>query len=198
MLNQVYANKVSMSQAFEEGKRIPLTVLTVDSHTVISHKTVEKDGYESVVFALGSKTKKGKTSPKLLKEIKSEDALEVNSIVDLATILTPGSIIDVTSISKGKGFSGVMKRWNFAGGPRTHGQSDRQRHPGSIGRGTTPGRVLPGMHMAGRMGNTNTCIRNLHIHSFDPATNILKISGAIPGGRGALAKITITKQVSNQ
>ncbi len=198
MLNQVYATKVSMTQAFSEGKRIPLTVLTVDPHTVIRTKTEEKDGYSSVVFGLGTKIKKGKTLVKKTKEIFSAEGLENNSVIDLSQILIPGSTISVTSASKGKGFAGVMKRWGFAGGPRTHGQSDRGRAPGSIGRGTTPGRVLPGTHMAGRMGNTNVCIRNLRIFSFDPSTNILKVTGAIPGGRGALAKVTITKEVSNQ
>lgn len=193
MLNQVYATKSHMTQAFSEGKRIPLTVLTVDPHTVIRTKTEVKDGYSTVVFGLGTKTKKGKTSSKNIKEIYSEEALESGSQINLSEILVPGSTINVTSDSKGKGFTGVMKRWGFAGGPRTHGQSDRGRAPGSIGRGTTPGRVLPGTHMAGRMGNASTCIRNLTIFSFDPETNILKITGAIPGGRGALAKVSITK-----
>ncbi len=196
MLNQVYANKVNMTQAFENGQRLPLTVLTVDPHTVIRSKTIEKDGYSSTVFGLGTKTKKGKTFVKKFKEIFSPESLDTNLVIELSEILVPGAIISVTSASKGKGFAGVMKRWGFAGGPRTHGQSDRARAPGSIGRGTTPGRVLPGTHMAGRMGNTNTCIRNLRIFSFDPSTNILKVTGAIPGGRGALAKITITKPVT--
>jgi large subunit ribosomal protein L3 len=198
MLNQVYATKVAMTQAFAEGKRIPLTVLTVDPHTVIRTKTEEKDGYSSVVFGLGSKTKKGVTTNKKLKEIFSADTLENGTVVNLSEILVAGSTISVTSVSKGKGFTGVMKRWGFAGGPRTHGQSDRGRAPGSIGRGTTPGRVLPGTHMAGRMGNASVCIRNLSIFSFDPETNILKVTGAIPGGRGALAKVTITKLAENK
>lgn len=198
MLNQVYATKSHMTQAFSEGKRIPLTVLTVDPHTVIRTKTEEKDGYSSVVFSLGTKTKKGKTTNKKVKEIFSADVLENGATINLAEILVVGSTVSVTSDSKGKGFTGVMKRWGFAGGPRTHGQSDRGRAPGSIGRGTTPGRVLPGTHMAGRMGNASTCIRNLSIFSFDPETNILKITGAVPGGRGALAKVTITKLAGNK
>lgn len=198
MLNQVYANKMSMSQAFSEGKRIPLTVLSIDPHTVLGTKTAEKDGYTSVIMGLGTKTKKGKTSAKKVKEIITSESMEKDSQLNLAEILLPGTVVNVTAASKGKGFAGVMKRWGFAGGPRTHGQSDRGRAPGSIGRGTTPGRVLPGTHMAGRMGNTNVCIRNLRVFSFDPETNILKITGAIPGGRGALAKITVTKLAENK
>lgn len=185
MINQVYATKQSMTQTFVEGKRIPLTVLTVSPHVVIKNKTVEKDGYASTVL---------KVTTKKSKEVRSDEPLEAKTEINLSEILVPGSTVSVMSTSKGKGFSGVVKRWGFAGGPRTHGQSDRLRAPGSIGRGTTPGRVIKGTHMAGRMGNTNTSIRNLKIHSFDPATGILQITGAISGGRGALALITITKQ----
>lgn len=207
MLNQVYANKSHMTQTFIEGKRIPLTVLTVDPHVVIKNKTVDSDGYSSAVLGLGSKkkgankplanslSKLGITStPKKIREIRSTDTFEANSTINLEEILVPGTIVNVTAISKGKGTSGVMKRWGFSGGPRTHGQSDRGRAPGSISRGTTPGRVVKGKHMAGHMGDENVCVRNLKVHSFDPATGILKITGAIAGGRGALAKISIIKQ----
>jgi large subunit ribosomal protein L3 len=185
MLNQVYANKQSMTQAFVEGKRIPLTVLTVAPHVVIKNKTVEKDGYSAVVLAIG---------PKRIKEVLSDETPEAKTEINLVELLVPGTTVSVMATSKGKGTSGVMKRWGMHGGPRTHGQSDRRRAPGSIGRGTTPGRVLPGKHMAGHMGNENTSVRNLKIHSFDPATGILQITGCISGGRNALALITITKQ----
>lgn len=175
-----------MTQVFSEGKRIPLTVLTVVPHVVIKNKTVEKDGYSAVVLNV---------RPKKIKEVLTEELLDPKSEIDLTQILVPGTTVSVMAKSKGKGTSGVMKRWGMHGGPRTHGQSDRGRAPGSIGRGTTPGRVLPGKHMAGRMGNTNTSVRNLKIHSYDPATGILEITGAISGGRGALALITVTNQV---
>jgi len=207
MLNQVYANKLSMTQAFVEGKRIPLTVLTVDPHTIISSKTVEKDGYSSIVLGIGTKKKKANkplsnslaksgvsNTPKNIREVLSEETLELTTSLNLSEILVPGATVSATAVSKGKGTSGVMKRWVFGGGPRTHGQSDRERHPGSIGRGTTPGRVIKGTHMAGVMGNETVCVRNLKIHSFDAETGILQVTGAIPGGRGALTKITITKE----
>ena len=198
MLNQVYATKLSMSQAFKEGKRIPLTILSVETHTVSGSRTDDKNGYQAQVISLGEKTKKGKTTPKHIKEVRTSIELEKNSIVNLEEILTPGTIVNVTAKSKGKGFAGVMKRHGFAGGPRTHGQSDRQRAPGSIGRGTIPGRVIKGTKMAGRMGNENVCIRNLEIFSYDKDKGILQITGAIPGSRGALTKISIIKQTSNQ
>ena len=202
MKKQVYATKKSMTQTFVEGKRIPLTVLSVDPHVVIAQKTLEKDGYQATVFGIGSKKKANKplaghikklglaNTPKIIREASIEEAENFN----LAEILVPGATVNVTATSKGKGTSGVMKRWHFAGGPRTHGQSDRGRAPGSIGRGTTPGRVIKGKHMAGHMGDENVTIENLKIHSFDATTGILQITGAIPGCRGALAKITITKE----
>ncbi len=199
MNKQVYATKQSMTQTFVEGKRIPLTVLTVDPHMVISSKTIEKDGYEATVLGIGNKKIANKpmagflkkvgigATPKLIREVD-----EITSEINLAEILTPGSIVNVTASSKGKGTSGVMKRWGMHGGPRTHGQSDRGRAPGSIGRGTTPGRVVKGKHMAGHMGDVNVTVENLKIHSFDAETGILQITGAIPGCRGAVTKITIT------
>lgn len=204
MTKQVYATKSHMTQTFVEGKRIPLTVLTVDPHVVLAQKTLEKDGYSATIIGIGAKKKANKplagflkkagltTTPKIIKEI-SEETTEVN----LAEVLTPGSAVNVTALSKGKGTSGVMKRWGFHGGNRTHGQSDRSRAPGSIARGTTPGRVVKGKHMAGHMGDVNVTIENLKIHSFDASTGTLQITGAIPGSRGAVAKITITKTQSN-
>jgi len=205
MTKQVYATKQSMSQAFVEGKRIPLTVLTVDPHVLITQKTIEKDGYFASVMGIGTKKKANKplagflkktdqkNTPRIIREVSSDESADY----DLSEILIPGSLVNVTAMSKGKGFSGVMKRWNFGGGPRTHGQSDRARAPGSIGRGTTPGRVLKGKHMPGRMGNENITIENLKIHSFDAETGIVQITGAIPGCRGAIAKISITKSPNN-
>ncbi len=198
MNKQVYATKQSMTQAFVEGKRIPLTVLTVDPHVVISGKTIDKDGYDATIVAIGNKKKANKplsgflkkagigVIPKLIREVD-----EITTEINLTEILIPGSVVNVTATSKGKGTSGVIKRWGMHGGPRTHGQSDRERAPGSIGRGTTPGRVVKGKHMPGHMGDVNVTIENLKIHSFDAETGILQITGAIPGCRGAVTKITI-------
>ena len=94
--------------------------------------------------------------------------------------------MDVIGLSKGKGFAGVVKRHHFAGGPKTHGQSDRHRAPGSVGAGTTPGRVLKGLRMAGRMGNERITVKNLEIVEADPARNLLLVRGAVPGGRNSL------------
>lgn len=204
MLNTIYATKKSQTQTFVEGKRVPLTILNVESHQVINNKTVEKDGYSSVILGIGTASKKMtkplsgifaklgiKSAPRVQKEVKQDDEI---SDINLSEILVPGSVISVSSVSKGKGTAGVMKRHGFAGGPRTHGQSDRGRAPGSIGRGTTPGRVIKGTKMAGRMGSDLINIKNLKVHSFDVETGKLEITGLIPGAKGALAKITVNKK----
>ncbi len=199
MIKQIYATKLSMSQVFLEGKRVPITLLKVPTHTALDLRTLEKNNYTSTIVGIGKKKKPAnkplagllkkndvKFTPKFIKEIKSDQ-------LDPEKILVPGSTISVTGTSKGKGFTGTIKRWGFAAGPRTHGQSDRRRAPGSIGRGTTPGRVLPGKKMAGRHGGQAINITNLKIVSFDKETGDLSISGLIPGARNSLVKITITE-----
>ncbi|MCA9387315.1 50S ribosomal protein L3, partial [Candidatus Dojkabacteria bacterium] len=106
-----------------------------------------------------------------------------------ADIFTEGDLVDVAGVSKGKGFQGVMKRWNFKGGKRTHGQSDRERAPGSIGSGTTVGRVVKGKKMAGRMGRENVTIKQLKVVEVDSANEIVAVSGAIPGFNGSYVVI---------
>lgn len=115
--------------------------------------------------------------------------VEVASPFKAPDIFSVGDVVVVTGISKGKGFAGVVKRWHFKGGPKTHGQSDRQRAPGSIGGTTTPGRVFKGKHMAGRMGGDAVTIKNLHVVSVDAQKNKLVISGQLPGKFGDLVKI---------
>ena len=206
MINQIYATKLSMSQVFQEGKRLPVTILKVPSHTVVGHRTKELDGYTATIIGVGKNKKpankplagqlkknKIKFTPKILKEIKTDNDLPQAGQVNLKEVLTSGSSISVTGISKGKGFTGTIKRWNFAAQPRTHGQSDRRRAPGSIGRGTTPGRVLPGKKMAGRHGGQVINLKNLKIISFDPEPSHLTISGLVPGAINTLVKITIKK-----
>jgi large subunit ribosomal protein L3 len=213
MIKQIYATKVSMSQVFLEGKRTPVTLLKVPIHTVVGQRTEDLDGYTATIIGIG-KTKKPaskplsgqlkrsglKFTPKYLKELRSEDGKDLASATDinLEEILIPGSTISATGTSKGMGFTGTIKRWNFATGPRTHGQSDRRRAPGSIGRGTTPGRVLPGKKMAGRHGNQMINLRNLKIVSFNNDSGDLVISGSVPGARNSQVKISITKQAKSK
>jgi large subunit ribosomal protein L3 len=117
--------------------------------------------------------------------VDADDELQIGERVD-ASIFDEGELIDVTGTSKGRGFAGVIKRHGFAGGPKTHGQSDRWRAPGSIGSGTTPGRVVKGLRMAGHMGNERVTVKNLKILRVDPERNIVAVQGAVPGPRGGL------------
>ena len=206
MLNQIYAIKQRMSQEFLAGLRVPVTSLLVPEHQIIGEKTSDRDGYRSLIIALGQakkmttkksllgflKSKDLAFTPKRIKEIKPGTDETTLGKLGIETLITPNSLITVSAKSKGKGFAGVMKRWNFRGGPRTHGQSDRQRTPGSIGRGTTPGRILPGKKMPGRMGGANISTKNLTVIAYDPATRILKVKGAIPGAINAFVTIKIT------
>ena len=131
-----------------------------------------------------------------LRETKSDDyeELEVGSQIDVG-MFEVGEKVNVTGVSKGKGFQGGVKRYNFRGGPKTHGQSDRHRAPGSIGAGTTPGRVIKGMRMAGRMGGDKVTVKNLDVIMIDPEKNILLVKGAVPGHRNSV--LVISKSVKS-
>ncbi len=197
MITQIYATKSHLSQAFVNGKRIPVTVFNVPDHNFISLTNKEK----VALFAIGKKNKpknkplqglvqKHKLAfiPKLIKEIPFKgEAPQVN----LEKILTKGRSVQVSALTKGKGFSGVIKRHGFSTSPRTHGNKHTRRSPGSIGRGTTPGRVLVGKKMPGRAGFITHTIRNLKIVEFNKAEKILTISGLAPGGKNTLTKIIL-------
>jgi large subunit ribosomal protein L3 len=130
-----------------------------------------------------------------LREVPADETsgVQVGDKID-AGIFIEGELIDVTATSKGKGFAGVVKRHGFRGGPKTHGQSDRWRAPGSIGSGTTPGRVMKGMRMAGHMGNERVTVKNLQVLRVDPERNLVAVKGAVPGPRGGL--VLLKKRVN--
>jgi len=192
-----------MGQTFVEGRRVPVTKVVAGPCVVTQIKKEDKDGYWAVQLGFGEKRIKNVTrpmqghlrgvikeqkAPRFLREIRleNEPTFKVGDIVSASEIFKVGDIIQVTGTSKGKGFAGVVKRWHFAGGPRTHGQSDRERAPGSIGQTTTPGRVLKGKKMAGRMGGERFTLKNLQIVSVNPETNEVEISGPVPGVTGGL------------
>jgi large subunit ribosomal protein L3 len=198
MINTLLGSKAKMSQAFIGGYRVPVTKVMAGPCVVTQVKKMEKDGYWGIQFGFGErKTKniskalqghlkgavKDKKAPRFLVEVRleKEPEMKVGDIIKASDIFKAGDIIAVIGTSKGKGFAGGVKRWGFAGGPKTHGQSDRQRAPGSIGAGTTPGRVIKGKHMAGRMGGDRVTVKNLHIVSVDPEKNEILISGPVPG-----------------
>jgi large subunit ribosomal protein L3 len=148
--------------------------------------------------ALQDKTSQSQAFPRYLREIRveSEPEVKVGDKIMVSDIFKPGDVIAVTGISKGKGFAGVVKRHHFHGGPRTHGQSDRERAPGSIGQTTTPGRVYKGKRMAGRMGGEQVTVKNLHIISVNAESGEVEISGQVPGNPGSLISIRKIKSGS--
>jgi large subunit ribosomal protein L3 len=216
MVNAILGKKLGMTQVFsEKGEVIPVTVIQAGPCTITQLRTIEKDGYEAVQlgFEETSRLKKpqkghqkdllrveegGKNKTyglKFLQEVKATEPIGDLKVGDVVTpeIFKAGEYVDVTGISKGKGFAGVMKRHNFRGGPKTHGQSDRRRAPGSIGAGTTPGRVVKGMRMAGHMGDRRVTQHNLTVVRIDAENSLILVKGAVPGGDGGL--VTIRKAV---
>ena len=199
----ILATKENMTQVFDkEGKVYPVTVLKAGPITVTQIKNKEKDGYIAAQVGFGEKKEKNINKPlkghlkdlgnfRCLKEFqlkKDEDAkFKVGDTVDLS-IFEEGDKINVSSISKGKGFQGVVKRHGFHGGPRSHGQKHSEREPGSIG-ATGPQRVFKGTKMAGRMGSDRITVNNLKIIQIDKDNNQLLVRGAIAGRRGPLVEV---------
>jgi len=206
-INGLIAKKVGMSHRYNEnGKQQPVTTLVAGPCVITAVKTTEKDGYNSYQIGFGhtkpSNLKKPqagqfktiKQKPSVLREFDSDGQidLEVGKKVLAEEVFQIGDTVDVTGTSKGKGFQGGVKRWNFRGGPKTHGQSDRLRAPGSIGSTTTPGRVYKGKKMAGRMGGDTKTIQGLKIVAIDTKRHEIQVSGAVPGHRDAI--VIINKQ----
>ncbi|HRP36965.1 MAG TPA: 50S ribosomal protein L3 [Candidatus Dojkabacteria bacterium] len=195
-MKALLAQKREMTQIYDEdGAVIPVTILDVSDVYVIGIKNSDKDGYNATILGKGKKKNANKPEvgkykklgfvPNYIKEIR-ELVLEIDENSKLTVSqFKNGEIVSVTGGSKGKGFQGVVKRWNFHGGPKTHGQSDRWRAPGSIGSGTTPGRVYKGKKMAGRMGGEQVTVKNLEVVFIDEKNELLGIKGAVPGNKGA-------------
>ena len=196
-------NKIGMTQIFDEsGNIIPVTILKVGPCVVTQIKTKSKDGYDSIQIGYGNVLNKLLNQPKLghlqkssiqplkyLKEFKvnEENEFKIGQVLNVDSFST-GQFVNIKGKTIGKGFSGLQKRHNFTRGPMTHG-SKNHRAPGSIGMGTTPGRVLPGKKMAGQLGNKTTTIKKLKVIQINSEENILVIKGSIPGKPGNLLKI---------
>ena len=193
-----------MTQIFDEfGNIIPVTILKVGPCVITQVKTILKDGYNSIQIGYGNVSSKSLTQPELghlqksnlqplkyLKEFRintEEDEFEVGQVLKVDSFI-PGQLVNIRGKSIGKGFSGLQKRHNFSRGPMTHG-SKNHRAPGSIGMGTTPGRVLPGKKMSGQLGNKITTIKKLKIIQTNEKENILVIKGSVPGKPGNLLSI---------
>jgi large subunit ribosomal protein L3 len=199
MIQGLIGRKVGMTQLFQDDGEVVVTAIEAGPCFVVQVKTEAKDGYNAVQLAFGeakflNSPKKGHLKEigqfKHLREFSIDDikSVQVGQKID-ADMFKPGDLLDVTGISKGKGFAGVVKRHHFAGGPKTHGQSDRHRAPGSIGATTSPGRVFKGMRMAGHMGDRRVTERNVKVLNVDLARNLLLVKGAVPGARKGLLLI---------
>ena len=196
-------NKIGMTQIFDEsGNIIPVTILKVGPCVVTQVKTKSKDGYDSIQIGYGNVSSKSLTQPELghlqksniqplkyLKEfrVNGDSEFSLGQILNVDSF-SPGQLVNIRGKSIGKGFSGLQKRHNFTRGPMTHG-SKNHRAPGSIGMGTTPGRVLPGKKMAGQLGNKITTIKKLKVIQTNTDENILVIKGSVPGKPGNLLSI---------
>lgn len=198
----IIGKKVGMTQVFTaKGEAVPVTVIEAGPCWVTQVKTPKRDGYSAVQLGFNevdpkkaqrklSKAERGHLKDvrplKVLREFRVDgETFEVGQKLDVS-VFAEGEHVDITGTSKGKGFAGGMKRHNFRGGPKTHGQSDRQRSPGSIGSGTTPGRVLKGMRMAGHLGDEQVTVQNLEVVQVDPERNLLLVRGAVPGAKNGL------------
>ncbi|OGF70226.1 50S ribosomal protein L3 [Candidatus Giovannonibacteria bacterium RIFCSPLOWO2_02_FULL_45_14] len=200
MAKFMLAQKIKMSQIFDEaGNVIPVTVLRAGPLTVSQVKNKEKDKYEALQVAFGEKREKNLTkaqrghlkdlgSFRWLREFRvSAGEAKRGDKIDIS-IFKEGDVVKARSSSKGRGFQGAVKRHGFRGGPRTHGQKHSEREVGSIG-ATWPQRVIKGKKMPGRMGGNMVTVKNLKIIKIEPEKNILYVSGALPGARGALVEI---------
>jgi large subunit ribosomal protein L3 len=197
----ILGKKLGMTQIFDEnGVAVPVTIIEAGPCYVTQKKTKESDGYNAIQLGFAEINEKGLKKPiaghlkktntpaiKYMREfqVTNPDDYQEGQKIDVS-IFNVGDKVDITGVSKGKGFAGTVKRHNFRGGPKTHGQSDRWRAPGSVGAGTTPGRVFKGMRMAGRMGNDQVTVQNLRVTLVDAAKNLLAVRGAIPGAKNGL------------
>ena len=204
-INALLGKKIGTTRYFhEDGKSDCVTAMQLGPCTITQIKNSEVEGYDSVQIGYGSAKKlnkaqnghlkKSEKSLKFLREIRriETSGLKIGQEFDVS-IFEKGAKIDISGITKGRGFAGVVKRHGFKGGPKTHGQSDRHRAPGSIGAGSTPGRVLKGKEMPGHMGSIKVTIKNLEIVSMDQENNILLVKGAVPGSTGTLVYATKSK-----
>ena len=202
-LNGLLGRKLGMTQLFRrDGTVEAVTVIQAGPCVVTQVRTVENDGYDAVQLGFGERKRLNRPQRGHLKAAGSvaDNVAFLREFRGAAEgvalgqrvgpeIFEEGSLVDVVGVSKGRGFAGGVKRHHFRGGPKTHGQSDRHRAPGSIGSGTTPGRVFKGLKMAGHMGAEQVTVRSLEVVASDPARGLLMVKGSVPGARNTVVKI---------
>jgi large subunit ribosomal protein L3 len=205
--------KVGMTQVFQDdGTMVAVSVLAIEPNTVTRLRTSDRDGYTAVQLGTDDGQRRRLTKPVLgqLKDLPKEagkpgtlrefrvesvDDFSLGQTLSVGDVFAAGDLVDVTGVSKGKGFAGQIKRHNFRRGPKTHG-SDHHREPGSIGPGTTPGRVYKGLRMAGHMGHQQVTTLNLEVVESDPERNLLLLKGSVPGPNGGV--VLVRKAVKSE
>lgn len=205
-IHGLLGRKLGMTTVFNErGEAVPVTVIEAGPNHVLNVRTKDRDGYEAVQVGFGDVNPKRLTKPVLgqmkgagvsvryIREMLADniDDHKVGDTIDV-DLFNPNDLVDVTGWSKGRGFAGVVKRYNFRGGPRTHGQSDRERAPGSLGAGTSPGKVWKGKRMPGRMGNDRKTVQRLRVVRVDGDRHLLLIRGSVPGAKNGLVYVRRT------
>lgn len=207
MIKYILGKKIGMTRIFlDTGEVVVVCAIEVGPCFITQVKRQAKDGYDAVQVGYGNSKKlnapqkghlkRAGSSTEImgnlsyLREFRTHDieAVQDGERIDLSFLET-GDQVTVRGLSKGKGFAGVVKRYHFKGGPKTHGQSDRHRAPGSIGSGSSPGRVLKGLHMAGHMGNAKCTVRNLKVVKVDVGRSLLLVNGAVPGAKNSIVTI---------
>ncbi|MBD3232374.1 MAG: 50S ribosomal protein L3 [candidate division Zixibacteria bacterium] len=209
----ILGRKLGMGSVYDvDGNVIPVTYIEAGPCYVTQIKDTDKDGYNSVQIAFGSKRKKhinkplfghlkkaGIESAKHLKEVRVNDTADIELGQEVKVdIFSTGDMVNITGTSKGLGFQGTVRRHGFAGGPKTHGQSDRLRAPGSIGQSSDPSRVFKGIRMPGRMGNDTVTTKNLKVVAIDEENNCLVVKGAVPGKRNSFVKVAVSNRTQAQ
>jgi large subunit ribosomal protein L3 len=206
----IIGKKVGMTQIFDDsGNAKPVTVIEAGPCYVTQVRTSERDGYTAVQLGFEATKPKNLTKGQLghlkrndlpalryLREFRvSERGMELEEGSELkADVFESGEFVDVIGVSKGRGFAGTIKRHGFGRGPKTHGQSDRERSPGSIGQCAQPARVLKGMRMGGRMGNDRVTVQNLRVEVVDAEKNLLAVHGSIPGRKGGIVLVRAARK----
>jgi large subunit ribosomal protein L3 len=203
----IYGRKLGMTQVFtEDGTVQRVTVIEAGPVTVVGKRTKEKDGYSALILGLGERTEKHTNKPlggvykkanvsakKVLRELRAtEDFVgkyEVGQVMKLDEIFEAGQLVDARSTTRGRGFTGVMRRWSFAGGVGSHGTHEYFRHGGSIGTNMTPGRTLPNLKMSGQYGNETVSVLNLKVCRVDADKHLLLLDGGVPGAKNGLVLI---------
>lgn len=204
-LNGLLGKKLGMTQVFDKSGTVhAVTVIEAGPVTVTQIKTEAKDGYAAVQVGYGEKRRSNKPMRGHLKKLGDFRVLREFTVRGDGEVTTgdkagvelfdEGDLVDVTAVSRGRGFAGGVRRHGFHGGPKTHGQSDRHRAPGSIGAGTTPGRVYKGQRMAGHMGAEQVTVKNLRVIARDEGKGLLLVAGSVPGSANGTVRVTHAKK----